>query len=269
MSEILRHLNTAFNPLKVSFEIVGTKIRAKGSSYDQRERLKKLGFLFNSLDKVWEIEGEKFSLEDIALAFPKPFTDPTMIKQRLLDYITQVKTPILQELLNRLLTNGEYKESFFLSSAAKSIHHAYESGLAEHTLQVLTSALQMMEIYPYISVNRDILITGALLHDIGKVKCYQTTSEGIEITPYLEQFDHVILGVSLVSEASAGLIHSEPDRQIINHLLQIITSHHNLPEWGSPKSPTSPEAWIIHTMDQLSSKIGGGYRSKVSIKEDN
>ena len=266
MSELLennvKHLNTTYGNINISFEIKGYVVIAKGKTYDNKELLKDLGFYWNANDKFWEISVNKLTERDLSKTFVGPFQPMETTKKNIHDYIEQVSDKYLHDLLEIVFIKGEYRISFFNSPGAKRYHHAYTGGLAEHTLQILEGALKLIEIYPYIDISKDMIIASALLHDIGKVKCYVNTSSGIQITKYLEDFDHIILGITIVSRLSEELIHSDEDKKKFEHLIQIITSHHNLKEWGSPKEPKSPEAWIIHTMDQLSSKIGGTVKNK-------
>ncbi|MHA1718746.1 MAG: HD domain-containing protein [Promethearchaeota archaeon] len=267
-SEILKnnitHLNATYSNINVYFELINLTVIAKGNTYDHKDKLKDLGFYWNAKNKVWEISARKLTERDFSKTYVGPYQPMEDSKKKILEYIAQVSDKYLHDLLEIVFVKGEYRISFFNSPGAKKYHHAYTGGLAEHTLQVLEGALKMIQIYPYIDISKDMIITSALLHDIGKVKCYANTSEGIQITKYLEDFDHIILGITIISRISEELIHSNDDKKKFEHLIQIVTSHHNLPEWGSPKEPKSPEAWIIHTMDQLSSKIGGSIKNKLN-----
>ncbi len=94
----------------------------------------------------------------------------------------------------------------------------------------------------------DLLIAGAILHDIGKIYCYDYKQQNIDITEIFLKHEHIIQGVKLVAQ----FIKSNK----IDSILHIIASHHNLKEWGSPVKPNSIEAWIIHYADNISGKIG-------------
>jgi len=264
MSKILennvKHLNDTYGNSTLHFEIGNSTVIAKGNSFKIKDNLKRLGFFWNPDNKVWEIPVRKLMEKDLSKV--GLFQPMETTKKKILDYIEQVSDKYLHDLLEIVFVKGEYRISFFNSPGAKSYHHAYTGGLAEHTLQILEGALNMIKTYSYLDISKDMIIASALLHDIGKVKCYVNTSGGIQITKYLEDLDHIIFGITIVSRLSEELIQSEEDKKKFEHLIQIITSHHNLKEWGSPKEPKSPEAWIIHTMDQLSSKIGGTVKNK-------
>jgi putative nucleotidyltransferase with HDIG domain len=257
LSRNLNNLKVAYNSLNIVFTKTENFLIATGNTYNHKHILKEIGFGWNSSKKKWEIPIEILQEGEITIPNIGPFQSIEKTRKEILLYMKSLSSDFLKLLLEDLLINGEYKNSFFISPASKTNHHAYDGGLMEHTLQVIKGSLATMEIYPYININRDILIAGAILHDIGKNKCYYSTSDGIQGTNNLYNFDHIILGISIVSCAADRLIDTEIDRNYFEHLLQIITSHHNLQEWGSPKPPRSVEAWIIHTNDQISSKIGG------------
>ncbi len=94
----------------------------------------------------------------------------------------------------------------------------------------------------------DLLIAGAILHDIGKINYYDFYKRNIDITDIFLKQEHIIQGVKLVTQ----FIRSKK----IDNILHIIASHHNLKKWGSPVKPTCIEAWIIHYADNISGKIG-------------
>jgi putative nucleotidyltransferase with HDIG domain len=248
----------------INFEIVKDKVQAQGNTFPIKENLKLLGFAWNGDSKIWEIPMDKLQENDLGSTYIGTFQPIEATKAQLLQEIKNIKNPFLHQLLENLLVVGEYKESFFTAPGAKSHHHAYAGGLAEHTLQVLQGSKGMADVYEYVNIDTEILITGAILHDIGKVRCYATTSEGIITTKEIELFDHIVLGISIVSRVGDSLVKSPEDDRLLHQLVHIITSHHCLPEWGSPKEPQTNEAWIIHTQDQVSSKIGGQTKLKLS-----
>lgn len=258
----LAYLREMFVVQHINFEIVGNKIQAQGNTFPIKENLKLLGFSWNGEGKIWEIATEKLQENDLGSTYIGTFQPIDATKAHFLQEIKNIKTPFLRQLLENLLVLGEFKESFFTAPGAKAHHHAYAGGLAEHTLQVLQGAKGMADIYDYVNIDQDLLITAAILHDIGKMRCYATTSDGIVTTKDIELFDHIVLGISMVSRIGDSLVKSPEDDRLLHQLIHIITSHHCIPEWGSPKEPQTNEAWIIHTMDQCSSKIGGQTKMK-------
>ena len=98
-------------------------------------------------------------------------------------------------------------------------------------------------------IDQDLLIAGAILHDIGKINCYKYYNEIIEITDIFHKQEHIINGIKIISQ--------EIKSEKLDKLIHILASHHNIKEWGSPIEPISNEAWIIHFVENLSSKIMG------------
>lgn len=161
----------------------------------------------------------------------------------------------LLELVRQILTT--YREPFCTRPAAQRNHHAYASGLLEHTLSVVRTAIyfadKYTEYYPDMqpSLNKDLVVAGAALHDIGKVLELDETATGAEYTPAGELIGHILQGRDIVRAAAATVdVHSET----LLRLEHIIVSHQRLPEWGSPKPPMTPEALLVHYADDVDAK---------------
>jgi 3'-5' exoribonuclease len=144
----------------------------------------------------------------------------------------------------------EFIQQFSVAPAARSMHQAYVGGLLEHTLNVVSLCKAVAELYP--EVNKDLLITGALLHDIGKVEEYAVTA-GIEITDPGRLLGHVVMGYSTVTETINMLTDFPAEKALrVRHML---LSHHGQLEWGSPKQPKTLEACILHHADNLDGQV--------------
>ena len=144
----------------------------------------------------------------------------------------------------------EFLKAFSWAPAARSMHQAYIGGLLEHTLNVVRLCERVAALYP--EVDRDLLITGALLHDIGKVQEYEVRA-GIEITDIGRLVGHLVIGHDIVAEAIAG-IRGFPEEKALR-LRHMLLSHHGQLEWGSPKEPQTLEACILHHCDNLDSEV--------------
>ena len=138
------------------------------------------------------------------------------------------------------------------SPGGKRVHHAYRGGLLHHLLTVAQGSLAMVEIYPHLE--RDLLMAGALLHDIGKVQELAWEGLSIEYTDRGRFLGHVALGLEMVGEALTRMDVPHPKGE---KLLHIIASHHGEPEQGALKRPKIPEALVIYYMDQLDAKVSG------------
>ena len=143
------------------------------------------------------------------------------------------------------------RDRFLAYPASTGVHHVYVGGLLEHSLSV---AKMGMAVASLIGGDRDIIITGSMLHDIGKIQELEIT-RGFRFTDRGRLLGHITLGVMIVEEL-IGRIDGFP-QELTDILTHIVISHHGLEEWGSPKKPMFPEALIVHHLDNLDSKVMG------------
>jgi len=175
------------------------------------------------------------------------------MEQDLRELIATVQSPHLGELLERLLgpatrTWNQYKEA----PAAKHYHHAYRHGLLDHSLTVAQAVSALSGIFH--GVNRDLALTGALLHDVGKLDAYRRIGEEIEMTDAGRLHGEIALGYSRIRD-EIGQIEGFP-YELSQALLHIILSHHGSLQHGSPVVPCTREATLVHMADNLGSKLG-------------
>lgn len=158
----------------------------------------------------------------------------------------------LRALMQAFLSDASIMERYRTAPAAKSMHHVFIGGLMEHSLAVAALVDDISRRYP--GVNRDLLLVGALLHDIGKVgelsyaRTFDYTDEG-------KLIGHIVLGVEMVEEKIRN-IPGFP-RQLAMLVKHLLLSHHGQYEYGSPKRPKVLEAVILNFLDDLDSKING------------
>jgi 3'-5' exoribonuclease len=181
---------------------------------------------------------------------PKSTRDPKEMLAELRQIVSSVQQPSLRALLDAVVSDIAIADRLLVAPAAKSMHHAFRGGLLEHVL----SLCKMCELAAshYRMIRRDLLMTGAILHDIGKIHelsydaSFQYTNEG-------QLVGHLVIGVEMVREKMRGLP-DFPDsyRVLVEHLL---LSHHGQLEFGSPKVPLFPEALLLHYLDDLDSKM--------------
>ncbi len=155
-------------------------------------------------------------------------------------------------LLQSIFGDREFLETFVTAPAAKLFHHAYLGGLVEHTVSVAEMCDFVAQ--QYARVDRDLLLTAALLHDIGKTQ-ELSFDTAIDYTDAGRFLGHVIQGVTLVSDHAKRLPDFPEDK--LQQLLHCIVSHHGELEWGSPKRPKTIEALILHHVDNLDAKVKG------------
>lgn len=175
------------------------------------------------------------------------------MEQDLRELIATVQNPYLGALLERTLGPGTRTwEQFRDAPAAKHYHHAYRHGLLEHSLTVAQAVSALSAIFP--GVNRDVAVTGALLHDIGKLDTYRRIGEEIEMTDAGRLYGEIALGYTRIRDEIAA-IDGFP-HELNQPLLHIILSHHGTLQHGSPVVPCTREATLVHMADNLGSKLG-------------
>jgi 3'-5' exoribonuclease len=165
-------------------------------------------------------------------------------------FAAAVATPALRELLRSFLADGEFAGLLKRAPAAKGFHHVYIGGLLEHTLSVVRVLDRLRGHYK--GLNHDLVITGGILHDIGKIHEYSYDGL-IDYTDEGRLIGHIVMGVEMVNRRIADL----PDfpAQLAMELRHILLSHHGVLEFGSPKRPKTLEALLVHYVDDLDAKI--------------
>jgi 3'-5' exoribonuclease len=176
--------------------------------------------------------------------------DREALMARLKGVRAKVSTPYLKELLDRIFDDPDLLDAYLLAPAAKLRHQAYVGGLAEHSLNMAEHALHCADFYP--ELNRDLLVTGALLHDIGKIEEYRIDTV-IEFSDVGRMEGHIVLGDRFVRRLS-DQIEGFPEemRMQLSHL---ILSHQGRLEYASPVTPKSMEAVVLYVLDLLDSRV--------------
>ena len=175
------------------------------------------------------------------------------MEQDLRELIATVQSRHLGILLERLLGNGTRTWALFREApAAKRYHHAYRHGLLDHSVTVAQAVSALSGIF--LGVNRDVAVTGALLHDIGKLDAYQRVGEETEMSDAGRLYGEIALGYARVRDEIAAIADVPPE--LSQALLHIILSHHGSLEHGSPVVPCTREATLVHMADNLGSKLG-------------
>jgi len=202
-----------------------------------------------TITNLKKCEEQEVDLEDF-LPGP-PFSTEDMFNE--LKFITDdIRDEYLKTLLKLFFEDEKFVKNFKLAPAAKALHHVYLGGLLEHSLTVARLARMISNNYD--DINSDLLITGAILHDIGKVH---------ELS-YLKVFDytdvgrllgHITIGVGMVEEKMSAIPGFPSDLKIL--LKHMILSHHGEYEYGSPRRPKTLEALILYYLDDLDAKVNG------------
>lgn len=182
--------------------------------------------------------------------FPASERDPLEMFTELRGIVSSVGNPHLRGLLNAFMDDDEIARRYRMAPAAKSVHHAYLGGLIEHVLSVCRLCQAMASHYPHVDL--DLLLTGAVLHDVGKIneltydRSFAYSTEG-------QLLGHIVIGLRMVQEKISLLPDFPPRlRTLVEHM---IVSHHGELDFGSPKVPLFAEALLLHHLDNLDSKM--------------
>ena len=177
--------------------------------------------------------------------------DPVVLWKKLNSFIEEVGDDDLQQLLIRIFSDPEVERLFKVAPAARGMHHAFRSGLLEHTVSVVTAAKMLAQHY---GADQDLVVAGALLHDLGKIW-------ELELGPSIEYTDdgrllgHLPMEVLYVEKRISELERFSAETRRL--LLHILLSHHGEFEYGSPRRPKTPEALLVHMVDNMDSKMAG------------
>ncbi len=187
---------------------------------------------------------------DYADYFPSSKRDAGEMWSELCGKVAAMSNPHLKRLLESFLQDEEIAARYRRAPAAKQIHHAYLGGLLEHVLSLCGLARLTAQHYP--GIDYDLLLTGVVLHDIGKI--YELNYErGFSYSSEGQLLGHISIAVRMLADKVRGL----PDfpaalRALVEHM---ILSHHGQLEFGSPKLPQFPEALLLHYIDDMDSKM--------------
>jgi 3'-5' exoribonuclease len=186
-----------------------------------------------------------FREDDCILSAQRPIDE---MWTELLGYIQSVKDANLRVLLNRVITDHESQIRVW--PAAQSIHHAYRAGFLEHITKMAEIGRLLARAY---GANEDLVLTGVVLHDIGKLQELAYEDGSASYTRDGNLVGHIALGLMLVREAVNGISGFPADlRAQVEHL---VASHHGTREYGSPTEPKTVEAFILAAVDELDAKI--------------
>jgi 3'-5' exoribonuclease len=195
---------------------------------------------------------QRLADSDVAFAdyFPASKRDPADMERELLGLIAAVTNPYLKSLLDSIFSDPRIMAAYRIAPAAKSIHHAYLSGLIEHVLSM--ASIARFTAAHYSNIDSDLLMTGVLLHDVGKIQeLVYTRTFGYSDEGQL--IGHIVMGVKMLDEKARAIPGFPP--KLLTLVEHLILSHHGTLEFGSPKVPLFPEALLLHHLDNLDSKM--------------
>jgi 3'-5' exoribonuclease len=202
------------------------------------------------ISSLREAEPHEYEAEDLAA---ESEVSLELLEGDLRELLATVQNPQLRELLDVFFAEGSPTwERFRDAPAAKTYHQAYRHGLLEHTLSVAQAVSAAANFFP--GIDRDVAVTGALLHDIGKCVAYNDDPLAIDLTDAGRLQGEIPLGYYTVRRAIEDLPGFDP--ALAQCILHIILSHHGSLEHGSPVVPATREAVLVHMIDNLGGRLG-------------
>jgi len=227
-------------------------VRAKASVY-----LGKMQLILSELKLVPE---EQVQLADF---LPETARNIEEMVGELQALVASLRDPDLKRLLHSFFGDSELMAQFRVAPAAKGMHHVYLGGLLEHSLAVAKLVDAVVPLYD--GLNRDLLIAGALLHDVGKVR-EMSYLRSFDYTDEGKLIGHITIGAEMLQERISALPGFPVELGLL--LKHMLLSHHGQYEYGSPKRPKTVEATILNYLDDLDSKING-IRTHIRKEPDN
>ncbi|MEO8091140.1 MAG: HD domain-containing protein [bacterium] len=214
-----------------------------------------------TIEAIRPAREDEFEPSEIALG---PSVSPESMVAQLRELVATVQSPDLGSLLERLLGEGSPTwERFRVAPAAKYYHQAYTHGLLDHTVSVAQAVSTAAAAFP--GIDRDVAVTGALLHDIGKTMAYNDDPLAIDLTDAGRLQGEIPLGYYLVRSTIDSIEGFDP--ATAEAVLHIILSHHGSYQNGSPVVPATREATLVHSMDNLGGKLGSFDRIEGELAE--
>jgi 3'-5' exoribonuclease len=218
----------------------GDYVKASGklNLYQNRKQ-----FIISSIERV---EEDSVDIKDYVVTSGQ---DPEKMFQELMGVVNDLDDVYIKELLVQILSEKEIQRRLKLWPAGKTIHHAYQSGLLEHVLSCTHLSLSLSKHY---KVNHNYVVAGAILHDLCKI--YEL-SDGptVDYTEEGKLVGHLVKGPELIERYSYRIPNFP--RDLKNHLKHILLSHHGELAYGSPKVPQTMEAYLVHLVDYMDSKM--------------
>jgi 3'-5' exoribonuclease len=203
------------------------------------------------INNIAIVEPDKVNIDDFLARTKK---DVKQMFEEVKKTVGQIKNSQLKALVGEFLVDTKLMEKFCNAPAAMKLHHDYIGGLLEHTHNMLQVAVAILPLYP--DVNNDLVLAGIFLHDIGKTEelaydmAFSYTDSG-------QLIGHISKSLLMINQKADSLRSggTQIDQTVLDALGHIILSHHGAYEFGSPKLPATPEAFMVCYIDDLDAKI--------------
>ncbi len=203
------------------------------------------------INDVVVVAADTVNLSDF---MPRTEKNIPQMYQQVKDILATIQNPDLKRLTGAFMADHELIKQFCAAPAAMSMHHAYIGGLLEHTLNMLNVAQAVFPLYP--KIQKDIVLAAIFLHDMAKTQelSYRI---GFSYTDTGQLLGHIIQGTQMIAQKADDLAAdgTPVDRAILDNVMHIVVSHHGQYEFGSPKLPATPEAFMVSYIDNLDAKM--------------
>lgn len=211
--------------------------------------------------KVTQLEPVEASLEELRFLIPHTPYDVDQLYEELTSTFETLDSPHLREMFAKVFADPLFASKLKETPAASSYHHNYLGGLLEHIVSLLRVSEQVLHAYP--RLNRDLVLVGAFLHDIGKVE-ELSWERGFSYTTRGQLLGHIAIGTLLVEDWSRAVEGFPKDLK--DELIHLVLAHHGIKEHGSPVVPCTPEALVVHFLDNLDGKLWSSYKAIDDVK---
>lgn len=218
-------------------------VRGMVSTYQSRLQIR--------VEQVLPLRGDEFDEND--LVFTPDNTDAVV--RQFTAILQTVEHPWLKKLVDSFLNDAAFMKEFSAAAAGKKWHHAYRGGLIEHCYEMARLALTMCELFP--QLKRDILLTGVLVHDIGKLQ-EMSQDLAVEYTNEGKLLGHLQIGILMLQRRIDAIPGFPEDLRL--QLMHLILSHHGERENGSPIVPKTLEAIVLYHCDNMDAQANAFYR---------
>lgn len=203
------------------------------------------------VEEIRPIDQDKVDLIEF---LPGTKYDPAAMFEEVKEILRQIKHPAVRHLVKAFLDDEPMMDKFCKAPAAAVLHHAWIGGLLEHTLNLMRLGKAILPLYPHL--DHDIVLASLFLHDIGKTEelvydiSFRYSDQG-------RMIGHLVKGTILIEEKVAALVQQGVDipRGLIDSIEHVIVAHHGQREYGSPVTPATPEAFLVHYIDNIDSKM--------------
>ena len=203
------------------------------------------------INNISVVDAEKVEVDDFLAKTDK---DTGKMFEEVKKTVSQIKNTQLNKLIGEFLVDKELMEKFCKAPGGTALHHNYIGGLLEHTLNMLQVATAILPLYP--DVQSDLVLAGIFLHDMGKTE-ELSYDMAFSYTDSGQLIGHIVKTVLMVNKKADALKTkgTQIDQFILDALGHIILSHHGAFEFGSPKLPATPEAFMVYFIDDLDAKL--------------